>query len=170
MPVRFLQNYYIHIFKEILILKSGRIKMLKKKVSLGDLCRYMHSLFTVMASGKALVGAKWVNQSSSIPFTRCCFYFKAGLNHYRLIFKVLSRLCFALHFPIRSLDYWREMFFVFVFLLSTYKTCLLNYHVSEIACLFPENLRLRLNRHWMFIWFCLWEHEKFGNLCIYLHC
>lgn len=105
LPVRFLQNYYIHIFKEILILKSGRIKMLKKKVSLGDLCRYMHSLFTVMASGKALVGAKWVNQSSSIPFTRCCFYFKAGLNHYRLIFKVLSRLSFALHFPIRSLDY-----------------------------------------------------------------
>ena len=53
LPVRFLQNYYLHIFKEILIVKSGRIKMLKKKMSLGDLCCYMHSLFTVMTSGKS---------------------------------------------------------------------------------------------------------------------
>lgn len=53
LPVRFLQNCYIHIFKEILILKSGRIETLKKKMSLEDLCSYMHSLFTVMTSGKS---------------------------------------------------------------------------------------------------------------------
>lgn len=53
LPIGFLQKYYTHIFKEILILKSGRIEMLKKKVSWVDLCSYMHSLFTVMASGKS---------------------------------------------------------------------------------------------------------------------
>lgn len=128
----------------------------KKKMSLEDLHNYMSPLLdltgTLFHWREAPVKAKWEDQTFAIYFTHCYFYIRTDLKYYKIKFRStflnFSLLC------ISSSDEQitgKRTFFVFVFWCLLNKTCFFNSCVWGTACLFPENLRLTLNRPWMFI-------------------